>query len=1524
MKLNKVITGIGVCLFIVLLLVLLQKPSSPSLSQQTHTEVVGDDVLAEFTATGSGSLIVNVPAEFTEDVNIRDKTLDLGNGVIIARNIITDLVNGQGIQVVQGEGQERTIVNTDPGSGQKIFGAIRVEGTEIQADSNTSVLEFEAGEGLDLAIENGKVVLKVSSGSGTGSSSVTNITNITNTTADESGFEDGGTNVALKTASDTVTIGTDIAQGKLTVESSAANQTGLVVEAAAGQTANLSEWRDSDGSTVISFDKEGNATFKGVISQDGFTFSGGTVNFTGDDDTVLFDIKSDEPSSLFANGGVDTGLTSWTSSTPTATNIATNGEFTSNQNSWVGEIQGSPFPELFSNTGFETDTGSWSYNGGGLYAYTEFDTVTATPYHVTTGPDGNIWYTTTSNKIGKMTLNGVVTEYTTPSTLSIGQITPGPDGNVWYISSVTNKVGKIVPATGVITEYTVTSGGVGITTGPDGNIWYTMGGQDRIGRMTTAGVILGDFFFPTADSPRDISSGPDGKLYISFETGNQVGQLTTAGSLTIVGNTGSLVRGNTIGPDGNVYAAIFTGGQIAKYNIAANTFDTFTVATGVYDIINGPNDGYLWYSRTGSRTINRFSTSGTETTFSGTGSGNIRGITLGPDNNVWYASETTNKIGKFQINGPERATSPTFAQSSGVLKVPQMNPAVKVRQSLNVGDTRQYVLSVNAYIDGSTPVTSTHAQLVVNDTLQSTTYTSLGGGWYKLSAVVTGANASVPYGVQVNANNQVYLDAFSMKAATTSEWVVSPAYNGPGATKLTAPAGNNATLVQTKPFPTGGYTLTAYAYTNGSAVTTSDIDLMFNGSAIPTTISSTATPGWYKLEGAITVNSDVSAAFGARAKANKIVYVDAVSIVPSSVASSITHSTASPTFGGSAGAVRINSIGRSTLQFTQNVAVPSDDSYLLRALVYNNTPGETAGTIDSSRVQLVVNNSVVSNTNYASAGNGFYTVTAETFIAAGTYPIGLQIPTGYRLVADSFALTPGAGNDKTVLISNSGSGKAKLEVESTTTLNSGDASNKALVVKGFANQMANLTEWQDSTGTALSVIDEDGHLGIGTASPTQGLTVLQNEISGDAAAFVNANTTDAPTSSVLRISTGVASTGVDTRFVQFYAGASSGTDGTGVGRIRLNNGGVAYESGGADFAEYFTSAFAKSNYEAGEIVALTKAGTVDTTTRPYDSSLVGVVSNTAAFVGNAKDDATSSAQILVGLIGQIPVKVTTLNGPIRPGDAITASELRGVGMKATKPGMILGRALEGFSEEAGTPCSRAASPDVVSDERVASPSATVASGSANLATGSANMQNNQLKCGTIRIYLNPGIGGEGEVLAEATTSAPLSLLDEETRVFDGGISVLGMANVTDLAVTNSISAGLLSINGLTEEGNATVDTLTGSLLLQSQAQGAIEFMGGRVRVSQQGDVDIRTGNLKIGTGILQGNDQFVGMIKMKAGIQSVRVEKQWRSAPVSVHLTPEYDTKIWARDISSTGFTIFVSDPPTEEVTVRWSALFIE
>ena len=170
-------------------------------------------------------------------------------------------------------------------------------------------------------------------------------------------------------------------------------------------------------------------------------------------------------------------------------------------------------------------------------------------YTITAGPDGNLWFTEHNTaRIGRITPAGTITEFPplNPGSQPNG-ITAGPDGNLWFTEEaatppgptnpgpgVSNKIGRITPS-GILTEFqvpTVYSGPFGITAGPDGNLWFTESVSNKIGRITPTGSIT-EFSIPTSNSsPEDIAAGPDGNLWFVERLGNAIGRITPTGVIS--------------------------------------------------------------------------------------------------------------------------------------------------------------------------------------------------------------------------------------------------------------------------------------------------------------------------------------------------------------------------------------------------------------------------------------------------------------------------------------------------------------------------------------------------------------------------------------------------------------------------------------------------------------------------------------------------------------------------------------------------------------------------------------------------------------------------------------------------------------------------------------------------------------------------------------------------------------------------------------------------------------------------------
>jgi virginiamycin B lyase len=129
-------------------------------------------------------------------------------------------------------------------------------------------------------------------------------------------------------------------------------------------------------------------------------------------------------------------------------------------------------------------------------------TPNAFPEDITAGADGNLWFTELSGgKIGRITPNGVITEFGNGDLESPRSITDGPDGNVWFTLSFTPLIGRITP-TGDITLFPLPTHAEQIARGHDNTLLFTEFGLNKIAQITTDGIVT--------ESPEFRNSEPTG------------------------------------------------------------------------------------------------------------------------------------------------------------------------------------------------------------------------------------------------------------------------------------------------------------------------------------------------------------------------------------------------------------------------------------------------------------------------------------------------------------------------------------------------------------------------------------------------------------------------------------------------------------------------------------------------------------------------------------------------------------------------------------------------------------------------------------------------------------------------------------------------------------------------------------------------------------------------------------------------------------------------------------------------------
>ena len=216
-----------------------------------------------------------------------------------------------------------------------------------------------------------------------------------------------------------------------------------------------------------------------------------------------------------------------------------------------------------------------------------------------------------------------------------------------------------------------------ITAGPDGDLWFTLPGANAIGRITPTGQVSTFTTGIQANAqPWGIAAGPDGNLWFTERGTGAIGRITPTGQVAEFAlTTGGLQPwGIAAGPDGNLW---FTAAQAP-----ANPGDAIATIVGritpqgvitefAYAVGNtlqprgitaGP-DGNLWFVQSAPTlpeaggvqgSIVQMNTQGTVlNTFSAgiTAGAGLFAITAGPDGNLWFTEQTGNRVGRITPAG---------------------------------------------------------------------------------------------------------------------------------------------------------------------------------------------------------------------------------------------------------------------------------------------------------------------------------------------------------------------------------------------------------------------------------------------------------------------------------------------------------------------------------------------------------------------------------------------------------------------------------------------------------------------------------------------------------------------------------------------------------------------------------------------------------------------------------------------------------------------------------------------------------
>lgn len=129
--------------------------------------------------------------------------------------------------------------------------------------------------------------------------------------------------------------------------------------------------------------------------------------------------------------------------------------------------------------------------------------------------------------------------------------------------------------------------------------------------------------------------------------------------------------------------------------------------------------------------------------------------------------------------------------------------------------------------------------------------------------------------------------------------------------------------------------------------------------------------------------------------------------------------------------------------------------------------------------------------------------------------------------------------------------------------------------------------------------------------------------------------------------------------------------------------------GGGDYAESVDVSGDRKKYEPGDVLVIDPSakGKFVKSTEPYSTSVMGIYSTKPGLTGRRQLTTKSQDEIPMAMMGIVPTKVSTENGPILPGDLLVTSSTPGYAMKGTDRGRmvgaLIGKALEGLDSGTG-------------------------------------------------------------------------------------------------------------------------------------------------------------------------------------------------------------------------------------------------
>ncbi|HEU5001302.1 MAG TPA: choice-of-anchor D domain-containing protein [Actinomycetota bacterium] len=354
---------------------------------------------------------------------------------------------------------------------------------------------------------------------------------------------------------------------------------------------------------------------------------------------------------------------------------------------------------------------------------------------------------------------GTISEIAIPTLTAAAEpvgITSGPDGNLWFTDATNSGVGKVATnGTGATVHATLTPSAEPVAIASDGsNLWFTEFTAliDQVGRTTVGGVET-DFGVSTSLSlATGLTLGPDGRMWIAEKGANAIGAIAAnAGAGTKTTDyplTGTVHPEAIVSLAGNLWFTEQSTGKIGEMNTSGTVLNEFAAATGVDGLAAGP-DGNLWFTAPG--VVGRMTTGGSVATFP-IASSNPTSITAGPDGNLWFTDQGTNKVGSVTTGGTvQEYAVPTAGAFSSSTNIPPTGITAGLDGNIwftepNTGKIGKLLISPSVAIAPASASLTFGSQAIGSASApQVVTATSTGGGTLSIASVTLGGTSAADF-----------------------------------------------------------------------------------------------------------------------------------------------------------------------------------------------------------------------------------------------------------------------------------------------------------------------------------------------------------------------------------------------------------------------------------------------------------------------------------------------------------------------------------------------------------------------------------------------------------------------------------------------------------------------------------------------------------------------------------------------------------------------------------------------------------